>query len=41
MPIMMTAILERCERFGEILDVAALFALSPHDADLDDVTALV
>ncbi len=37
----MTTILEWCERFGEILDVAMLFALPPHDIDLDDITALV
>jgi hypothetical protein len=41
LPLVVTTVLERGERFREIFDVAALFALSPRDANLDHISALV
>jgi hypothetical protein len=41
LPFVVTTILERGERFREIFDVVALFALPPHDANLDHISALV
>jgi len=41
LPLVVTLVLVGSERLREVLNVAALFALSPRDTDLDDVTALV
>jgi hypothetical protein len=41
LPLVVTTILERGEQFREIFDVVTLFALPPHDTDLDHISALV
>ncbi len=41
LPLVVTMVLEWGERFCEIFDVATLFALPPHDADLDHISTLV
>jgi len=38
---MVTLVFVGSERLREVLNVATLLALPPHDTDLDDVTALV
>jgi hypothetical protein len=38
---MVTTVLEKGERLHEIFDVAALFALPPHNVNLDHISALV
>jgi hypothetical protein len=41
LPLVVTLVLIGSERFREVLNVVALLAFLPRDADLDDVTALV
>jgi len=41
LPLVVTLVLVGSERLREVLNVVALLALLPRDADLDDVTALV
>jgi hypothetical protein len=41
LPLMVTTVVEQGERLLEIFHVVALFALSPHDVDLDHISALV
>jgi hypothetical protein len=41
LPLVVTLVLVGSERLREVLNVDALLALPPRDADLDDVMALV
>jgi len=41
LPLVVTLVLVGSEQLREVLNVAALLALPPRDADLDDVMALV